>query len=55
MIAALILVQWPAVPAMFYLAPIPVAHIGLELFELFLVWLVYRHWREQWRAVPASV
>lgn len=53
-IATLFIVQWPAMPAMFYLAPIPLAHIGLELFELFLVWLAYRYWREQSRALPAT-
>ena len=44
-VATLFVVQWPAMLGMFYLAPIPVAHAAVELYEIALVVLGYQAWR----------
>lgn len=45
-IATLFLLQWPMMPVMFYLAPIPLVHGAVELYELALVIVGYRYWRK---------
>ena len=42
-VAFLFIAQWPMMLGMFYLAPIPVMHAMIELYELSLVYVGYRH------------
>jgi len=51
-VAFLFVVQWPLMLGMFYLAPIPIAHAAVELYEVILVVIGYRTWRDA-RRVPA--
>lgn len=44
-IAILFVAQWPLMLGMFYLAPIPVAHAAVELYEVCLVVIGYKYWR----------
>lgn len=53
-VAGLFLLQWPLMLAMFYLAPLPVIHGVVEVYELCLVWLGYQYWRRSGLAKPAS-
>ncbi len=46
-VAFLFIAQWPLMPGMFYLAPLPVAHGIVELYELSLVVIGYSYWRRQ--------
>jgi hypothetical protein len=51
LIALLFVAQWPLMPGMFFLAPIPIAHAAVELYEVCLVFLAYQYWRQS-RTVP---
>lgn len=45
-VALLFVAQWPLMPGMFYLAPLPVMHAAVELYEIALVIVGYRYWRQ---------
>lgn len=44
-VAILFIVQWPVMFGMFYLAPIPLAHAAVEIYEIALVVAGYKVWR----------
>ena len=46
LVAALFIIQWPLMPSMFFLAPLPFVHAAVEVFELTLALLAYWHWRD---------
>lgn len=46
-VATLFVAQWPLMPGMFYLAPLPIVHAVVEIYELALVYAGYREWRRQ--------
>ena len=46
LVAALFIIQWPLMPGMFFLAPLPMVHAAVEIYELTLALLAYRHWRD---------
>lgn len=49
-VATLFLVQWPLMLGMFYLAPIPIAHAVIEIYEIALAIIGFQVWRETRRA-----
>ncbi len=53
-VAVLFVAQWPLMLGMFYLAPIPVAHAMVEIFEVILVILGYKVWRSKRTASPQA-
>lgn len=50
-VALLFVAQWPLMLGMFYLAPIPLVHGAVEIYEIALVVLGYKAWRDS-RPVP---
>lgn len=49
-VATLFVAQWPLMLGMFYLAPIPIAHAAVEIYEIALVIVGFQVWRETRRA-----
>jgi hypothetical protein len=45
LVALLFVVQWPFMLSMFYLAPLPVVHAVVEIFEIYLAVLAFKCWR----------
>ncbi len=46
-VAGLFLVQWPLMFGMYYDAPIPLVHGGVEAYEIALVVVAYKVWRRR--------
>lgn len=46
LIALLFVAQWPFMLPMFYLAPLPIVHAVVEIFEVYLAVLAFKYWRQ---------
>lgn len=50
-VGGILIIQWPVMWSMFFYAPLPLLHGGVELFEIGLIYLAYRELRDERRVV----